>query len=125
MRVCTRAFTHSSPAKLLSGETARTDPTTTGVRGVHCQPPFRSPEGGGGGGSALPPNVGVMLKHRLRPPPTEVYSLHRRLSGLYLGCAQIGASLAVKPRQAVTPPVVDGHSFRVSSECFDPLNRSF
>eukprot|EP00667_Euglena_gracilis_P006539 EG_transcript_6595 len=42
-------------------------------------------------------NVGVMLKHRLRPPPTEVYSLHRRLSGLYLGCAQIGASLAVKP----------------------------
>jgi len=42
-------------------------------------------------------HVGVMLKNRLRPPPTEIYSLHRRLSGLYLGCAQLGAVFPVRP----------------------------
>eukprot|EP00340_Litonotus_pictus_P009417 CAMPEP_0170531416 /NCGR_PEP_ID=MMETSP0209-20121228/61628_1 /TAXON_ID=665100 ORGANISM="Litonotus pictus, Strain P1" /NCGR_SAMPLE_ID=MMETSP0209 /ASSEMBLY_ACC=CAM_ASM_000301 /LENGTH=379 /DNA_ID=CAMNT_0010826027 /DNA_START=528 /DNA_END=1663 /DNA_ORIENTATION=+ len=31
----------------------------------------------------------VMLKHRLTSPPTEVYSLHRRLSGVYLTCIKL------------------------------------
>lgn len=26
----------------------------------------------------------VMLKYRMRPPPPEIYSLHRKLSGAYL-----------------------------------------
>lgn len=31
----------------------------------------------------------IMLKHRLTSPPTEVYSLHRRLSGAYLMCIKL------------------------------------
>ena len=41
-------------------------------------------------------HVGAMLQHRLRPPPTEIYSLHRRLSGLFLGCAQLGAVVSCR-----------------------------
>ena len=32
-----------------------------------------------------------MLKYRLTPPPDEVYSLHRKLSGAFLACIKIGA----------------------------------
>lgn len=31
----------------------------------------------------------IMLKHRLTSPPTEIYSLHRRLSGAYLMCIKL------------------------------------
>ena len=31
----------------------------------------------------------LMLKNRLRPPPSEVYSLHRKLSGAYLMCIRL------------------------------------
>ncbi|KAM0832476.1 hypothetical protein ACQ4PT_064879 [Festuca glaucescens] len=37
-------------------------------------------------------NLGAtMLKHRMTPPPDEVYSLHRKLSGAFLACIKIGA----------------------------------
>ncbi|KAI5003494.1 hypothetical protein ZWY2020_030654 [Hordeum vulgare] len=37
-------------------------------------------------------NLGAtMLKYRLTPPPDEVYSLHRKLSGAFLACIKIGA----------------------------------
>lgn len=38
----------------------------------------------------------VMLKHRLTSPPQEVYSLHRRLSGVYLTCIRLKSKVRSK-----------------------------
>ncbi len=37
-----------------------------------------------------------MMKTRLKEPPSEVYSLHRKLSGAYLICIKLGARVEVK-----------------------------
>jgi aarF domain-containing kinase len=41
--------------------------------------------------------IPTMLKHRLCPPPEEVYSLHRKLSGVFLLLAKLGVKLECKP----------------------------
>ncbi|CAN0885113.1 Protein ABC transporter 1, mitochondrial [Linum grandiflorum] len=49
-----------------------------------------------------------MLKHRLTPPPDEVYSLHRKLSGAFLACIKLGA---VVPCREMLVDIYDHHRF--------------
>ncbi|KAK6937197.1 ABC1 atypical kinase-like domain [Dillenia turbinata] len=50
----------------------------------------------------------TMLKHRLTPPPDEVYSLHRKLSGAFLACIKLGA---VVPCREMLLDVYDCYQF--------------
>ncbi|KAL3762079.1 hypothetical protein ACHAW5_002592 [Stephanodiscus triporus] len=38
----------------------------------------------------------VFLKHRLTPPPVEVYTLHRKLAGAYNLCIKLGAKISCR-----------------------------
>lgn len=51
---------------------------------------------------------GTMLRHRLTPPPDEVYSLHRKLAGAFLACIKIGA---VVPCREILLQVYESYQF--------------
>ncbi|KFK30750.1 hypothetical protein AALP_AA6G022000 [Arabis alpina] len=54
-------------------------------------------------------NLGAtMLKHRLTPPPDEAYSLHRKLSGAFLACIKLGATV---PCRDLLLQVYDNYQF--------------
>ena len=40
--------------------------------------------------------VPTMLKHRLCPPPEEIYSVHRKLSGVFLLLGKLGVKIDCK-----------------------------
>lgn len=40
--------------------------------------------------------IPVMLRKRLTPPPDQTYSLNRKLSGSFLLCARLGATVRCK-----------------------------
>uniref|UniRef100_A0A1A9WCM4 ABC1 domain-containing protein n=1 Tax=Glossina brevipalpis TaxID=37001 RepID=A0A1A9WCM4_9MUSC len=41
--------------------------------------------------------VPTMVAHRLCPPPEEIYSIHRKLSGIFLLCARLNIKLNCRP----------------------------
>ncbi|XP_018796940.1 PREDICTED: aarF domain-containing protein kinase 4 [Bactrocera latifrons] len=41
--------------------------------------------------------VPTMIAHRLCPPPEEIYSIHRKLSGIFLLCARLNVHLNCRP----------------------------
>lgn len=41
--------------------------------------------------------VPTMIAHRLCPPPEEIYSLHRKLSGVFLLCSRLNVKIACRP----------------------------
>lgn len=41
--------------------------------------------------------VPTMVEHRLCPPPEEIYSIHRKLSGVFLLCSRLGVKLNCRP----------------------------
>lgn len=62
--------------------------------------PFHSSEPFDFRGSNISTRMGehtsVFLRHRLTPPPEEVYTLHRKLAGAYMLCIKLGAVIACR-----------------------------
>ena len=39
----------------------------------------------------------TMVKERTKPPPKEIYTLHRKLSGAFLTCTKLKATVSCRP----------------------------
>ena len=53
-------------------------------------------------------HTAVFLRHRLTAPPTEVYTLHRKLAGAYMLCIQLGAVVSSRD---LLENIVRNHAF--------------
>ncbi len=53
-------------------------------------------------------HTSVFLRHRLTPPPEEVYTLHRKLAGAYMLCIKLGAKIQSRD---MLEAVVANHKF--------------
>ena len=60
-----------------------------GEKGTDDQPPFDFQKSNIS--TRMGEHTAVFLRHRLTPPPDEVYTLHRKLAGAYMLCIKIGA----------------------------------
>jgi aarF domain-containing kinase len=58
--------------------------------------------------SRMGEHTSVFLKHRLTPPPEEVYTLHRKLAGAYMLCIKLGAVIECRD---MLESVVRNHVF--------------
>lgn len=45
--------------------------------------------------SKIRAQIPIMLRHRLTPPPSETYSLNRKLSGAFLLCERLNSHVPV------------------------------
>lgn len=63
-------------------------------------------------GSSISQRMGehtaVFLRHRLTPPPEEVYTLHRKLAGAYMLCIKLGAVVQARD---MLQNIVRNHQF--------------
>jgi len=53
-------------------------------------------------------HTSVFLRHRLTPPPEEVYTLHRKLAGAYMLCIKLGAVIRCRD---MLEDIVRNHQF--------------
>lgn len=53
-------------------------------------------------------HTAVFLRHRLTPPPEEVYTLHRKLAGAYMLCIKLGAVVECR---SLLQDIVANHVF--------------
>jgi aarF domain-containing kinase len=53
-------------------------------------------------------HTSVFLRHRLTPPPEEVYTLHRKLAGAYMLCIKLGAVIECR---SMLQDIVASHRF--------------
>ena len=51
---------------------------------------------------------GAFMKYRLKPPPTEAYSLHRKLAGAFLLCIKLKADI---PCRDILEKTIKGYKF--------------
>jgi len=58
--------------------------------------------------SRMSQHMSVFLQHRLTAPPTEVYTLHRKIAGAYLLCIKLGAKVACRD---ILQSIVEKHDF--------------